>query len=128
MTDELAALLTDLGRAGVELAADGERVRFRPRDRVGPDLLARIRWLKPILLALVGDPVRGGELPEAGSAPAISNAVWEAAYAYYERLGVADAAGLPTHVGSPAWLIAMAAAIEAEHTAMSGGELEADHG
>ncbi|MCH8270232.1 MAG: hypothetical protein IH985_03365, partial [Planctomycetes bacterium] len=76
MTDELAVLMVDLGRAGIELAPDGDRVMFRPRDRVGPDLLARIRRHKRALLANLGDPGQADGLPESGSGPVIGEAVW----------------------------------------------------
>lgn len=128
MTDELAVLMMDLGRAGVELAADGERVRFRPRDRVGPDLLAGIRRHKRALLAILGDPGQADGLPGSGSGPVIGEAIWEAAYTFSERLGVACELGLAVHVGAPGWLIAMGTALEAEHTVRSGGGVEVDHG
>ena len=128
MTDELAVLMVDLGRAGIELASGGDRVMFRPRDRVGPGLLARIRRHKRALLANLGDLGQADGLPESGSGPVIGEAIWEAAYAFSERLGIACELGLPVSVGSSAWLIAMGEALAMEHTVRSAGEVEVDHG
>ncbi|MCH7632075.1 MAG: hypothetical protein IIB59_02580 [Planctomycetes bacterium] len=128
MMDELAGLMVDLGRAGIELASGGDRVMFRPRDRVGPGLLTRIRRHRRALLANLGDPGQGEELPENGSGAVVSEAVWEAAHVFFERLGVACELGLPVGIGSPAWLIAMGEALETEHATMSGGQVGVDHG
>jgi hypothetical protein len=48
-------LLAELGRRGVELAADGERLRYRPRDAVPPELRVAIVEHKHALLALLAD-------------------------------------------------------------------------
>jgi len=48
-----AELLTDLQALGVILAADGDRLRFHPRDKVTPGLLARMRDAKGDLLAML---------------------------------------------------------------------------
>ncbi|MCK6465096.1 MAG: hypothetical protein L6Q93_09685 [Phycisphaerae bacterium] len=47
-------LIHKLATLGVELAADGDRLRFRPVDRVTPDLLAELRAHKADLLAALG--------------------------------------------------------------------------
>ncbi len=93
---ELAALLLALGCAGVELAShpnDPARLRHRPAD-LPPDVSARLRVHKPTVLQLLAN----------GYAPAIGT---DAEYVFGERLGVADDLRLPTHPGSPAWLIAV---------------------
>lgn len=92
---ELAPLLLDLGRAGIELAphpTDAGRLRHRPAD-LPPDLSARLRMHKAAVLRLLVD----------GYAPAGD----DAGYVLGERLGVADGLGLPTHPGSPARLVAV---------------------
>lgn len=99
---DLAALLLDLGRGGVELAPDPSRpgaLLHRP-SRLPPALLPRLIDAKPSVLAVLkgGPPALGSEQSE---------------YAMTERLGVAEDLGMPTHPGSPAWLIAMGEAMRA---------------
>ena len=48
-------LLAELDRRGVKLAAAGERLRYRPRDAVSPELRAAIIEHKPELLARVAE-------------------------------------------------------------------------
>lgn len=99
---ELAPLLLALGRAGIELAqhpTDGDRLRFKcpggPAD-LPPELSARLLLAKPAVLAtLRGEGIPDDTDPES-----------EGGYVMAERLGVAD--GMPTHPGSPAWLVAVA--------------------
>lgn len=72
-------LLTDLAALGVTLAADGDRLRFHPRDRVTGKLLARLRDCKADLLAMLASgpqdapsnagPVRQPQTPTATTAP-----------------------------------------------------------
>lgn len=92
----IARLLLALGEAGVEIAVRGDRLLYRPAT-LTPDLAARLRTHKSAVLELLaaGD----GYAPEADSDP-------EAAYVFNERLGIADDLNMPTHPGSPAWLIA----------------------
>ncbi len=93
---ELARLLADLGRAGVELAphpSDGERLRHRPAT-LPPDLSDRLRRHRAAVLGLLTN----GYTPEAET---------DAAYIMGERLGVADELTMPTHPGSSAWLVAV---------------------
>jgi len=52
--DLLADLLLDLERAGVqELIPDGDRLRYRPRSALTPDLADRLKTHKPDLLAVL---------------------------------------------------------------------------
>ena len=92
----LPALLMDLGRAGIELAAHGDRLRHRPSILPG-DLSARLRMHRAAVLSML----------TTGHIPADD----DAAYTHAERLGVADDLDKPTHPGSPAWLIALAEAM-----------------
>jgi hypothetical protein len=98
MIPELAPLLVAVGRAGIELAphptdvGGAGRLRHRPAD-LPPDLSARLRMHKPAIL----------ELLAAVDAPPDD----DTAYALDERLGIADDLGMPTHPGSPAWLVAV---------------------
>jgi len=48
-----AELLLDLGRVGIRLEADGERLRYCPRSALTPDLLDRLKAHKAELLALL---------------------------------------------------------------------------
>ncbi len=48
-----AQILTELERRGVELALDGNRLRFRPREAVTPDLRAAMAEHKDDLVRLV---------------------------------------------------------------------------
>jgi hypothetical protein len=50
-----AELLMDLGRQGIRLEADGERLRFHPRSALTPDLLGRLKAHKGELLTLLRD-------------------------------------------------------------------------
>lgn len=100
----IAPLLVALGRAGIELAphtTDGERLRHRRPTPDGwaadlpPDLSARLRLHQAAILGLLVD----------GYAPDTHDDT-DAEYILGERMGVADGLGLPTHPGSPAWLVA----------------------
>jgi hypothetical protein len=48
-----AELLLDLDRLGIQLEADGERLRYFPRSALTPDLLARLKAHKADLLAML---------------------------------------------------------------------------
>lgn len=63
----VADLLAELDALGVQLKADANGLRFRPRDKVGPELLDRLRVHKADLLATLGRPPL---TPEPASAPA----------------------------------------------------------
>jgi hypothetical protein len=47
------ALLIDLVARGIELQANGDRLRFRPRKAVTPDLVERLKRHKAQLLAIL---------------------------------------------------------------------------
>jgi hypothetical protein len=102
-------LLLDLGQAGVEVAAHGDRLRHRPAT-LAPDLSARLRMHKAAILAILAD----GYAPDAGDGP-------EAGYILGERLGIADDLGMPTHPGAPAWLIAVGESMDSScnHTTIA---------
>lgn len=61
----IAELLADLERVGVTLEARGDRLRYAPRGRAGPDLARRLKAHKVAILAYLRD-VEGVE-PEAGN-------------------------------------------------------------
>ena len=65
-----AELLLDLGRLGIRLEADGQRLRFHPRSALTPDLLERLKAHKADLLALLR--------PAPEAAPALPVATNEA--------------------------------------------------
>lgn len=46
-------ILTDLARLGITLAADGGRLRYHPREKLTPELLAQLREAKAELLRLL---------------------------------------------------------------------------
>lgn len=97
-THELAALLVALGRAGIEVAphtTDAGRLRHRP-EVLPPNLSARLRLHRDAVVTLLA----------SGYAPANDGADVLA-----ERLGIANELQIPTHVGSPAWLVAVGEAI-----------------
>jgi len=48
-----AELLLDLGRLGIRLEADGERLRYCPRSALTPDVLGRLKAHKADLLAIL---------------------------------------------------------------------------
>ena len=49
-----AEVLAELARRGVEVAVEGNRLRFRPQEAVTPDLLAALIEHKPDLIRLLG--------------------------------------------------------------------------
>jgi hypothetical protein len=49
----LGVLLADLAARDIELQAHGDRLRFRPRSRVTPDLAERLKMYKAQLLAIL---------------------------------------------------------------------------
>ena len=48
-----AELLLDLGRLGIRLEADGDRLRYSPRSALTPDLANRLKAHKAELLAML---------------------------------------------------------------------------
>jgi len=89
---ELAPLLVAVGRAGIELAAHGDRLRHRPAD-LPPDLSEALRRHRGAILGMLA----------GGYTPAGENA----RYVMAERLGMADGLEMPTHPGAAAWLLAV---------------------
>ena len=68
--ERLVDLLSDLDRAGVqELIPDGDRLRYRPRSAVTPDLAERLRTHKADLLAVLRPPAEAPDV--ATSAPGV---------------------------------------------------------
>jgi hypothetical protein len=103
--DALAVLLIDLGRAGVEVArkrTEPERLRYRP-DTLPPKVLPRLRFHRDAILDL---------LPTIDGKGRYAPAHEDAAIVYGERLGMAEGLGMPTHPGSPAWLVAVGESME----------------
>ena len=47
-------LLADLAEVGVEVVAQGNGLRYRPQDRVTPEMLERLKTHKGELLAILG--------------------------------------------------------------------------
>jgi len=72
-----AALLTELVRRGIELQPYGDRLRYRPRSALTPELAERVRRHKPVLLALLRQdrpseaPLSGQNRPVSGAAPEV---------------------------------------------------------
>jgi hypothetical protein len=100
---ELSLLLLAVGLAGIDMATHPTHetsLRHRPAT-IPPDLAARLRLYKPEVLAIL----RGEGLPDETEGDS------EAAYIMGERLGIADELGMPTHPGSPAWLVAVGEAM-----------------
>lgn len=60
-----AALLAELTGRGIELKARGERLRYRPRSALTPELAERVKAHKPALLALLQQD-RPPETPLSG--------------------------------------------------------------
>ncbi|MFN0132730.1 MAG: hypothetical protein ACKVW3_09415 [Phycisphaerales bacterium] len=58
MTNPIADVLDDLARLGIELATDGDQLRYRPVERMTPALAARIKVCREGLLDLLR---RGGK-------------------------------------------------------------------
>lgn len=105
---ELAALLLNLGQAGIELGlhpTDCTRIGHRPAV-LPADLSARLLTHKTAVLVLLAN-ARADGCPEATE------------YVASERLGVADELELATHPGSPAWLIAMGESLAAMEASAS---------
>ncbi|HWL93844.1 MAG TPA: hypothetical protein VNT79_09940 [Phycisphaerae bacterium] len=51
MTGPALATIAEARRIGLDLRADGDAIRFRPADRMTPDLAARLKAHKPAILA-----------------------------------------------------------------------------
>ncbi len=80
-----ADLLAELDALGVQLEADGERLRYRPREKVTADLAGRMKMHKAELLAVLATRKTAGRLLEvAATWPADWRELWE------ERAGIAE--------------------------------------
>ena len=84
-SDPASELLAELHALGVELKADGETVRFRPRQKVTPELLARIKADKPALLALLATRPTAARLLEVATGWRVE---WREAWE--ERAGILE--------------------------------------
>ena len=62
----VAALLAEVEARGIELQAHGERLRFRPRSAVTPDLAERLQAHKDELLASLSKPAPSSSSSTAG--------------------------------------------------------------
>ncbi len=96
---ELGRLLVALGRAGIELAARGGVLMHRP-SVLSPHLAERLTANRGAVLRLLVE----------GYTPASD----DARYVLGERLGIADELALTVRPGSPAWLVAVGEALQAE--------------
>lgn len=98
--ESIDSVLVALGMAGIDLGAhpaDPGRLRYRPTT-LPPDLLEWLHAHRAAILGLLSSiDGKGGYAPAGG----------DAAIVYGERLGMADGLGMPTHPGSPAWLVAL---------------------
>lgn len=62
---DVYALLNELNQRGIELRADGDRLQYRPRAALTPDLILRVKEQKPALLSLLTDVIQSRQ--HAGS-------------------------------------------------------------
>lgn len=53
MTVTASDILADLTARGIELVGSGNRIRYRPRSLMAPELVERIKAHKPDLLAIL---------------------------------------------------------------------------
>ncbi len=69
MPAPIVELLTELDRRGVELRACGEKLRYRPRSALTPELAQRVKAYKPELLAMLAGGSVGSGVAERGTPP-----------------------------------------------------------
>lgn len=82
------ALLAELDGLGIQLEADGDRLRFRPREAVTVGLAARLRAQKGELLALLATRKTASRLLEVAALwPVDWRNLWE------ERVRIAESGG-----------------------------------
>jgi hypothetical protein len=62
MNPAVAELLADLTQRGIELVPHGDRLKYRPRSALTPDLLERLKTHKGALLQILR-PAEGSEWP-----------------------------------------------------------------
>lgn len=53
MIAPIVELLAEVRRLGIQLVAEGERLRYSPRDRIPDELIGRLREFKPELIAML---------------------------------------------------------------------------
>ena len=76
-------LLADLAGLGIEVVAQGDRLRYRPQDALTPEMIGRLKIHKAALLAILGASGGPGErfkdnTPVAGSGSVAGSVVeWE---------------------------------------------------
>jgi hypothetical protein len=84
-SDSAAELLAEVDALGIDLEAQGDRLRFRPREAVTPDLALRIKGLKANLLAALAIREAANRLRKVAAAwPADWRERWE------ERAGIME--------------------------------------
>lgn len=88
---DLAALILDLGAAGVTLRTDGNSVLHKPRV-LPPGWTDGLAQHVTVIVALLNDWQPDGE---------------DEHYLFEERLGIAADQCMPTGTGGPAWLTAV---------------------
>ena len=75
--NDFAALLANLNDLGIQLEAEGERLRFRPCEKVTPELACRLKAHKAALLELLQRPKNAKAKPQPilhPRAPALASA------------------------------------------------------
>ena len=80
-----ATLITDLAARGVEFQADGDKLRFRPVDRVTHEEVEVIRRHKVVILKLLRS--EGREAAQIGCGPHNDPARWNYSADRYSRSG-----------------------------------------
>lgn len=96
-----AELLADVAQRGITLQADGGKLRFYPRDAVGPELLELLARHKVELLAiLTGDSGDSDETQnEPATAGVVSPSIAESKPAWRCRCGSTTWRDFPIHNG-----------------------------
>lgn len=64
---EAAALVSELRQLGVELVPDGDKVRFRPKSALSPELLTRLAQVKRDVIDVLLDCATRNSVPAAGA-------------------------------------------------------------
>jgi hypothetical protein len=78
-----AALLTELAARGVEFQANGDKLRFRPIEKMTPEEVEAIRQYKPVILKLLRSEAR--EAAPLGCGPHNDPAGWMYSPDRYQR-------------------------------------------
>jgi hypothetical protein len=109
----IGELFLMLGRAGIELAphpTDAGRLRHRPTPLPPCMREPLLNHRAAVLGLLVSDYTPRSQ---------------DGAHALGERLGIADDLGMPTHPGTPAWLIAVGEAMNLDAQTCAVSQVEA---